>query len=52
MNEEYKLSLNRTEQQKIVKNITISINPNFIVLFTPRSINVSINNNINKSGKL
>lgn len=51
MNEEYRLPIERTEQQLMIKEIVKNINPNFNVLFNNHTINISINNKNNQSGK-
>ena len=49
INEEYGLSISRTEQQLMLKNMINEINPNFILLFNEDRIQITANNNINKS---
>lgn len=51
MNEEYKLPIERSEQQLMIKEIAKSINPNFNILFDRHNIHVSIDNRLNQSGK-
>lgn len=49
MNEEYGLSSHRMEQQLMIKNIVNNINPEFTVLFQESQIQITANNNINRS---
>lgn len=49
MNEEYGLSLDRTKQQLMIKELINNINPNFLILFSELNIQVTANNNYNKS---
>lgn len=51
MNEEYGLPIDRTKQQFIIKEIAKNINPDFIVMFDQYSIQVSISQSKNSSGK-
>ena len=49
MKEEYGLSISRIEQQNILKSLINEINPHFHILFDEYHIQVTINNNHNKT---
>jgi hypothetical protein len=49
MNEEYGLSSDRMEQQLMIKTIVHNINPDFMVMFSEITIQVTANNNDNRS---
>jgi len=49
MNEEYGLSSDRMSQQLLIKDIVNKINPNFVIMFSGLNIQITANNNDNKS---
>jgi len=49
MNEEYGLSSDRMSQQLLIKEMVNNINPNFMVMFSEFTIQITANNNDNKS---